>query len=357
MLGFAQNPVLSTVFFQDLLNNASILNSLLYIDEHAIQYQFAIKEGLFMRMGLFNNNLLHSSLDRDLIGLAAYGNSVYKGQTAFISSSSLTYLSQTGLSFGVNKLLNFNDFKFLLKSTVNLFQSSSFLNIEVNNSSLFTEENAEYLSLVYNYSYAIQTSPQPLAGNGFSGDLLFEMIFPKGNTIIELGVKDIGATFYSNQSFDSGHRIGEFTFSGISLDYAEISTLGGKSIDSETDSLIDLIAPINTENKFIFLQPYRFVLNTSMMVGANDRFRLNMFYIPQYAVEPVFSILYTRYIGNKLNAGINIGNGAFGGLSSGVHLGLNNKKISLSCTLNGLIQLRNGTYAQSGAIINFAYTL
>jgi hypothetical protein len=357
LFGFVQNPVLSTSFFQDLLNGASKSNSLLYTDEHRLQYQLPLNKSFALSFGVFNNNFLHSKIDYDVIGLLAFGNTVYKGETAYISNTSLTYFTQTGFSIGAIKLLNFKRIQLLIKPSLNIFQSSSFATLRAINSTLFTEENAEYLSLAYNYDYAIQNSSELFAGTGFSGDLLFEMQFSKGNSTIEFGVKDFGTTFYNNPNFTVAENRGDLTYSGVNLDYDEISNLGGRNINSETDSLINILAPINMGNSMSFNQPFRFVFNASLMAGEKDRFRLNMFYIPKYAFEPVFTVMYTRYLGARFNTGVNIGNGAYGGLSSGINIGYNSKRISFDLTVNGLFQLSNGIYAQSGGFLKFAYKL
>ncbi|MFY0673155.1 MAG: hypothetical protein JXQ87_07110 [Bacteroidia bacterium] len=355
MYGFIQKPVLSSSLFQEMLLGASMVNSLLYTDEHRLQYQLPLKQNFALAIGIFNNNLLHTNIDYDVLGLLAYGNSVYKGETAFVNNSSLTYLTQTGFSIGASKLINYNRISILLKPSLNVFQSGSFVNLSAINSSLFTEENAEYLTLVYNYDFALQTSPTPFTGTGFSGDILAELYFSNGSSTIEFGIKDFGLTFYKNETFQAGAKSGDISYSGVELEYNDLSSLGGRNIDSETDSLLSILTPQNIANQFTFYQPLRLVFNASIMGGEKDRFRFNMFYLPNYSKEPVFNLIYSRYLGQKVTSGLNIGNGAFGGLSSGVNFGYNSSKVSLECTINGILQLNNSIHAQSGGLLKFAY--
>lgn len=331
-------------------------NGFLYTQQTSLSYQHAFTNNGALKVGIEQANFISSNIDQDLISLIANGNTIYKGQTLNFTNSNLLFFNENSLQLEYIKSFKINDFKLFVKPSLQLREVNNFAKASMYSSSLFTEENAEYIDLVYNYKYALQTNAKSFSGFGFSGGLSVEAVFNNG-TEIELGIDDLGRYFFNNSNFKSGSRSGEIEYSGIFLEYAELSNFGNLNINSVSDSLVSLIEPKNESNKFNLSSPYRSYLRLMGKIGNNGIIEATATYLPNFTPNPIVQLNYLHCISPSFHLGFNVGNGAFGGTAAGINGELKIKRVSLKAIFNGLVNFNESIVAQTGLNLNISYQL
>ncbi len=354
-LSLATNPTINDDLVDDLFENSMTKNNTILFNENTLDVPLPLKKGL-INFTLSNNTFVYGKIDQDLLGLISKGNSYYKGSTAYISDTKITYLKQSGVSISYAKSLSTNKLFISIKPSIQVNQTSGFFNFGIENSSIFTEENGEYIDLVYNYNLAYQGDSKPFSAFGFNANLGIDVISNSGKTFFSVAIRNYGINNFANNNFYNGSKSGELTYSGKFIDYENLSSLGGTNIKTESDSLIGLIKPTDIQKSGQFQQPVTYSAYFQNLIGEKDLFGLSIYYLPTYTNEPVFNVHYS-HIFSKFRAGLNIGNGAFGGIASGLFFEYNYQKLLCSTEIYGLAQMSKGVYAQSGATITIAYIL
>ncbi|MGB0430477.1 MAG: hypothetical protein ACPGLV_08380 [Bacteroidia bacterium] len=354
-LNLATSPIINDNFLNEFYDNAMLSNSLVYFNQNSIEAPVP-KTNQKLSVRLSNHSFLNTTLDKDLVGLLAKGNSFYKGKFANVNHSDFLYFTQSGISLSYTKPITTKKLFIFIKPNIQLNQTSTFYHFSIQNSSLFTEENGEYLDLVYNYEYAIQQSPKAFSGIGINGSLTIDLITANAKTVASIGIYNVGSMRFNNSNHFYGANNSELSYSGSFLNYNDLSSLGGTNVQTEADSLIKLIEPQKIENSSKMAQPFNLNFYIKTNVSPKDLVGFNIYYLPGYTLEPVFNLSYDRQIG-KSQFGFNLGNGAFGGLSAGLNYNYTTDKFFITSQILGLTQLNNSLHAQSGLSLTVGYIL
>ncbi|MEZ5194937.1 MAG: DUF5723 family protein [Bacteroidales bacterium] len=287
-----------------------------------------------------HQHYLDASLDDDLVKLLLKGNKPYAGQTLRAPNSSYynVYFNQLKAGLGHRFLKNDAVHEINWMLGFNIGQNHN--NLEVHNSSLFTEPEGDYLDVTA--SMNIELSDTAWAevyeanGYGFSADLEYTYTKPE-KFHVGISFKNLGMIFWNGNTF-SGERDTSFVFSGLNND-----TISGENENIPNDFSYDnlrrlLFTSSSTEN-FSTTLPIgmRFTLGKYL---AGDKFFLgvNSTYYPMLVANYDFEffatwnyrgILYlTPIVGYSSYANVNLGLGVGVKIVDELHLHIGSRYLN-----------------------------
>ncbi|MBI1185485.1 hypothetical protein GC194_14540 [bacterium] len=352
----ASAKTISNAVVTDLLANRNNKNRAWYFDDFQIGGSYKLSK-FTLKAGLCYSNYLYAQFDSTLLQLASYGNTPYKGQTLDIYNSKLLYFNQSGLNVGISKSFNTSKIIYFVEANIQLLQSSNFNRLNLYNTSLYTEDNAEYIDLSYNYGYAIQQKGTPLDGKGMQGGARF-LMYLKNKGGFELGFSRLGFIRFNNSHFKSAQNSGNQRFDAINVPYENIANFGNNdTLNKQIKQFQDKLYPTEVSQQYTFHTPLSLHCKLFSHVGENGLLQGNLLYVNRFTQNLIYTLSYSHRLPKNLLVAANIANGAFGAQGLGLGFGYSHQKLSARADVNGLVNFNKSMAPLSAINIRIAYLL
>lgn len=348
------NGVVDDATLTDLAEMAVTSNKVFYSDNVHITYERPISKGMSLQIGLTQRNFASLVTPRTALEFAAFGNGPYKGSTIVFDNLGIDLFTASGLTLGFSRVFDLGNNKLKLNLNTSLLQGQNLVNVTIRNSSLFTEENAEYVDLVYDYEYNYNSTPQAFSGLGF--DFGFRASYWHAKRFkIESWMEGLGKMYWNGSGLESGTAAGKINYEGLFFTFDELSTIGSNDeLNTEVDSLKNLIAPEERDNYTLNL-PYTLGLRLSTYLGKNKLISVGAHMVPGYYDLPVLNVGFRHFATSQIYSGINYNTGPFGGHAVGLEFGYAHDKFSFEVKANSPFRLSEVRTPLTGCRIKLSY--
>ena len=348
------NGVIDDATLSDLAEMAVSSNKMFYSDNIYLAYLKPLSNKTSIKLGITQRNFASLITPRTALEFAAYGNSQYKGSTMVLDELDINLFTASGLTLGVSRLFDFGSGRLKLSLDLRLLQGQNLVNISIQNSSLYTEENAEYIDLVYDYEYNFNSTPKAFSGLGF--DLGFSATYWHAQRFkLESWIQGIGNMYWSGDGLKSGTASGEINYEGLFFTFDELSTIGSNDeLNSEVDSLKNLMSP-SERDEYTLNLPYTIGLNLSTYLGKNQLITLGAHMVPGHYDLPVLNVGFRHFATSQIYSGINYNTGPFGGHALGLEMGYIHPKFSFDIRENSPFRLSEVRTPLTGGHIKLSY--
>lgn len=344
-IGSIGNILLSGIIddatLDDLAEKAAYSNSLFYRDRVELGYQKALNPEYMISVGLRQENFVSSVIPQSAFQFAAYGNSPYKGQKMNFPEFSLSTFTTSALEVGLLRSFTLSSGQLSVGIKAAFLQGQNFIHLSAQNSSLYTEENAEYIDLVYDYEYNYYDNSSAFSGLGF--DLGVEVAYEhKERFRIASWMDGLGNMYWNGDNFNSGSTSGQLRYEGLFFTFDQLSSIGSEDeLNKEIDSLVDLMSPTERD-QYRFNLPYTAGLSLMTYLGNRESVSLAAHMVPGFYDQPVLQASFRHFFNENLHGSLNYNSGPFGGHGVGAEAGYSNAKFSVKMKTNGLVRLSNG---------------
>lgn len=272
-------------------------------------------------VGIKNQEILNSSFSKDIFNCIFYGNSMYKGQTAYFVNTSVNYLKFQELKLGF--VWKDVDTVGKIGGALSILKGQSLMQFRtLDTNYLYTAPDATQLDYNANFSLTLNDSSSrglsAFNGVGLSADLYVETPYKSklGPSKFIITVNNLGFIRWNNKTIN--YTVDSlFTFNGISvnnlLDLKD-STLNAISKDSILNNVTELKKErVNTNlpMNFLFIHQVDFTRNYSLRLGVRNIFNGN--YKPFFFIDNKFRF------GKAVSAGVLFSYGGYGRFSSGLY--------------------------------------
>jgi len=351
---FILGNTVDDTYLDNLATEAQDVNRVFYQDGLNVAYRHVMNEKTSITVSLSQGNFSSITAPSTAFQFAAYGNTPFKGETIDIELLKVQYFACSKLRLGYMKTLDLCNGQFQLQLGASLVQGQNLIDIEVNNSSLFTEENAEYLDLTYDYDYTYLNQAAMFSGVGF--DLNLEARYWKENKFaLNAWVRDLGNVYWSGNEMESGSARGQISYEGLFFSFEELSNFGSNNeIQNKADSLRDLLRADTRNSKTLSL-PYNLGVSYTQYIGDGEALIFSGQFVPGYYERPVGSIRFRHFIDDNLNASLSYCNGPFGGSAFDMTVGYQTKRICAEVAVNGFLRVSAVNVPLTGGWIRLNY--
>ena len=302
-------------------------------------------------LGLKDQQFANSNFTRDFFNIAFYGNTMYKGKTAYFDNSSIAYSHFQELKFG---FIVGNDSTGKTAAALSVLKGQNMFQFgALGTNSLFTASDATQLDLNANFtmhtSNVAKNNFNAINGIGFSIDLFAETPYTSflGKSKFILNVSNFGFINWNkntkNYSVDS-----LFHFSGFAIN--SIHDLKDTTLNAiNKDTLVNHITHL-TSAKYNLMLPMNLVLIHQIDFSERFSLRTGIRHIFNGNYKP-FLFAEAKYtFKSDLNFGGLLAFGGYGKLTLGSFVEYNFKKMWLlkigSNCIQGFI-IRSKTIGQS----------
>ncbi len=281
-------------------------------------------------VGLKSRQHIDGRFTDDLFKIFFNGNEAFKGKKADLSDFDFTSLAYQQFEFGIIKDFDCKENKCVFGAGLSILNGQNHTSVTAGNSSLFTEENGEYIDFTTNLTVQqSDTSNKQFGatnGIGLSTDLFFSYSTPAGSTL-KLEVSDLGFIRWNDQSktvkLDTSYH-----FEGISVsNIFNFDDPAYASVPSDSSYIASFLRNTKKGSYNTFL-PAMIALNFSRQYDhftflTGLKYRLNANYLPHlslgaaYNFDPKFYISLTTGFGGytKLNLGLELAKGFANGFT------------------------------------------
>jgi len=263
-----------------------------------------------LMVSLSHHDDLSTRLSGDLFNLIFRGNKSFAGQTANLDQAGLRYQRFQQFSIG------FFEKKTLSYVQVGLINGNQFIDMNLNEASLFTEANGEHIDLTGNGALRLSDTANTngIAMNGIGAAINFEVNIPikfsnrpSMPSYIRFGGQQIGATRWNNNTLQ--YNIDStYNYSGFLVDdLANLSNVG-----DQVEQFVDSITPASTPGTYLLTLPGWFYLSwfsplsDAVFYEIQVRTNINTFHMPEGRLR----VMYKP--DNKLLIGVNANYGGYG---------------------------------------------
>ena len=344
---FAENNTITTETANRLvseLGNDNVLNAGYSWDLAMANCQLGeMKWGFYLSQGIsatvgFN--------EPRTLGMVLNGNGPYAGDT--IADDDVWGRIQRWRGLGAGTSFDLGD-KLKLGVRLNLLQGIRLFDLESTSYQFYTSANGTEIDLDANYTFRMTpgfSNPQTFDFNGLGASVSAGIVFELNEQMsIEAALTDLGMISWTT---DKNSRLVQIEdFQGIVINSILTDSLDGL-LDSQVDSLENLVIPDSTRESFATLTPVRLRLGWNYQIGENGLLNATIVYNPlrsgTYTALPLISVAYQHEVIDGLKFGANayaLGHDTFGfGLMGTYRLDVGKAKIDLlagSDNLTGLL--------------------
>lgn len=293
------------------------------------RYGWLIRGGAYLQGGMV--------YAEDLFGLTFYGNEQYLGRAADFSGTRMSMFSFQKLGFGII------DKKSKSNVALNLVSANQFMNANLRDVSLYQNDNADSMIVIYDGIAQYQQGGFSKSAWGFSVDADFRVpiqILKNNISFFQFSIKNLGGVFIpSTKVYEADSA---FIYKGFSYD----QLFGGASPIDSNFSILDTLNVRSMEKSTfqflpVFIQFGKIVddLNTNK-VQAFYGVRLfpTLYFIPQ-----IFGGVNYKPI-KQLSIGASLAYGGFTNFRCGIYASANIKNVSIGFSTENLLGLfsKNG---------------
>ncbi len=232
---------------------------------------------------------------RDAFNTVFYGNAMYAGDSAFFTGTGLLNIRFRQLKFTWLKRFGSADSSWTLSLSASLLQGINANHLTTGISSLFTEQNGEYLDLDsrFLYSQSNTTDKTLLAFNGTGASADLVLSFPmgaKGN--FKFIINDAGFIQWNNKSL---HYLQD---SSIHFEGIEINNLFSfkdtSFLNIDKDSVLSLMGVKTRERQFTTHLPMKIGMCYTASLWQNQaELRAGFRYKPAFDILPMFFVSFS----------------------------------------------------------------
>lgn len=292
-------------------------------------------EGKMLHFGYRSSTLVGAQFGGDIVRLLFSGNKQFQGETADISNTEVKTLSFRTFEIGFTKISD----KFISNVAIGVVQGNSLNHLKINEGSLFTSSQGDYLDLSWNGSFNRSNSANKLSEDpslGMSLNLNFAQKLNE-KTVLRQEVKDFGFVVW-NPSSQSANVDTSFRFTGIQFGY--LLDISDSSI-TIGDTLEQKIIGDDIRQSQMLALPFRAeveILRT-FNHGLIGSFGVHYRYIPGFI--PLSEASISKIFGKNRSVRLALAYGGFGGFQT---------SFSSVVFSNHRHSLRIGTLFQEGLI-------
>ncbi|MCX7745024.1 MAG: DUF5723 family protein [Flavobacteriales bacterium] len=269
-----------------------------------------------------NRVTAEGSFSRNAFELPFYGNTMFAGDTAYLSDTRGRLFMYQQFQLGFVKTWTRPKSSHVFGIALSYLNGNNLLEANFNQMNVYTDAQADYLQVQGN-GYLYRNNPEYSRfftnnGSGLSVDLQYQAQL--GNGFISIQVQDLG--------FISWERPGDwltmdttFRFNGITIN--NIFTTDGSEFSNFLDSINTYYIKHTNDRPGFRMLPSRFhlaythfLLNGKLMLQAGVQARITPYYFPQVYVQG------TYYPHSRIMVGTSIGYGGFGTLNIGLDAGV-----------------------------------
>lgn len=330
--------VIDDALMDNLAENAEYLSHIFYRDQLDFSYRKRLNEKYALTIGLRQENFASAAIPRAAFQLAAYGNGPYKGTKMEFDNASLNYFAISGIDIGFLKSIETRQGAINISLNAGLLQGQNLVNMRSQTSSLYTEENAEYLDLIYDFEYSYYDAPAAFSGLGF--DLGFSVLYQYEERFqFKTWVEGLGNMYWGGDNFNSGSASGELRYEGQYFAIDGLSSISSENeLNAELDSLTDVLLASERDNYTLNL-PYTAGFSVCTYIGTKESLTIGAHLVSGIYYLPVVSASFRHFFNDALYASVNYNSGPFGGHGIGLEAGYSSKKFSLKAKSNGLLRI------------------
>ena len=267
--------------------------------------------GLVLKGGYYN----YASLiyNKDLFGLAFYGNEKYKGETADFSGTRFLGMAFQKLGLGFFNKQSKNSV------TLNVYSISNYAEGNIYSGQLFQSESADSVSLSLTGNMDFSRSDKFIKGWGAGVDLDFRLTVKMSETrtaIVRFEARNLGVCAF-NESLTRYHSDTIVHFQGYTLDQLF-------SNSENTSNKLDLLDSLGVDS--LGVRKWRFIpayIQIGKIVSENDPAAVQTFYgLRMYGLSAFAPMLYAGIhykLAKYANLGMSAAIGGFGKLRFGLY--------------------------------------
>lgn len=348
------NPVVNNALLNDFAAKSQETNQTYFQSPFRISFVSPINDHMSWSAGLVQETRLFLSTTHQAFQLLAKGNTPYKGQLIDIGENQLDFYNANGVSLGWNQRIRRQRVQWVFQLNVDLLQSNNLLQFETEGTELFTEENAEYLELDFDYNYLYQSSPAAFSGLGFQTFAKVEVIF-NDKLGFNISLANLGKTWWNNPDFKSATATGSLKYEGLFFEFNELETFGDtQQIQQTVDSIVDILRPeVKTDGSYAL--PYLLATSMFAQVGQNGLLKVQVSAIPSWVRTFSLKADYDFLLKERLLVNINYLNGLFNSNGLGMGLGYRTEKLNVMLKTTGLLNFQRRTNPGVIGELSFAY--
>lgn len=350
---FYQSPNITNELVDQWSDNSPD-RAMFFIDNPInISFKKAVNQRMAWSVGWVKQSTAISDLSKEVMSLAADGNTGYKGETLALGANQFDYFNTSGVAMGWHQRFIKESSQITLNVGLNLLSTSGLTQIQSSKFDVFTEENAEYIMLDYAYSYAYQRAGKAFSGVGVTGSIGVDLKFTSFG--MSLNAERIGTSWWSNENFRTASAEGSLTYEGDFLELADLGTLGDTSqVNMKRDSILDIIRPdVKTKSTY----PFPAMFNYRLYCYLKDKglLSIQIAAVPTRISRPGVSLEYKHQLGQNIWASGRFSNGFFGSSTLGAGIGYSHDQIILSAVTDGLLSLNSDANTNVLARFNAAF--
>ncbi len=272
-------------------------------------------------VSLKNRTLIDGRFSRDFFNVFFDGNQSYKGKTADFSDFNFNSLTYQQLEFGLIKKIETDQKQYVIGGGLSLLNGQSHTSIISNKSSLFTQQDGEYIDFTTNSTISRSDTSQNKLGKtnglGLSTHFFISYSSPAGSTL-KLEVSDLGFIRWNKESttlkldtsfhfegiaVNNIFNFADPAYSNVPSDSAYIARFLNHVKQDSYNSFLPALIELSYDKK---INKYTFL--------SGIKYRLNANYIPYLFMGCAYNFNPLFYVS------ANIGYGGYTKLSIGLEL-------------------------------------
>lgn len=290
------------IFFRFIAEN--------FIGRSPALLSFGFRAGSFQQLG-FTDDLFH---------VAFYGNAGYAGRTADFSGSEGLLYDYRQVRFGIQKKVSKASAVWEAGLGASILFAKNGSQVKVNEGTLFTEQNGEYLHAVYDFEYMVSDTGNKgtlqADGIGAAADVMLAWLSADRNSRMVLFVNDLGFIGWNNRT-DLYRADSAIYFEGIEA----TDFLTGEDdalFQFNTDSILVRTGTSSERGALTTFLPFSLSLNYSnafadrWMAGGGISYRPSVDLMPFFYAQPVYS--FSRWF----DGGVTLSYGGTAGFQLGI---------------------------------------
>ena len=319
------NEFIDTDLKNSVSEDLSAMNVFEYNTEAEIYYRFVAERFITASPALLSFTLRAGSIQQshftqDLFNLAFYGNAGFAGTTADISATKGLLYDYRQLRFGAQQKFSGKSGTWEVGLGASVLLAKNGSAIKVNEGTIFTEENGEFIDAVYDFEYMQSDTGNKgtlqVDGFGAAADLLLVYEPAQGKSRWTFHANDLGLIFWNKRTnlYKSDSSI---HFEGIEV--SDFNNDGDAFLfEFNIDTLLKRTGTRSEANAQSTALPARFALTYSRILterwlaGGGVAYRPSIDRIPLFYVQPVYAFA------QWFNGGVLLSYGGTAGFQFGV---------------------------------------
>lgn len=304
-------------------------------------------------VSLSERSVTELRFSKDAFNTVFFGNAMYAGDSAFFTGTGLLNIHFRQLKFNWLRQFGNNDSAWTLSLSASLLQGIDAGYLATGKSSLYTEQNGEYIDLssafLYSQSHTSSSSPFAFNGTGLSADLVLS--FPMGaRSNFIFSVQDAGYIQWNRKSLRYLQDT-SIHFEGVEVNNL-FSFKDTSFLNINTDSILQLMGVESSEQSFTTRLPMRIGMCYTVTLWQNQaELRAGFEYKTSFDLLPCFFVSLSSFKPKFVYPTVLLSAGGTRVFSAGVGLSkVINDKVFISAGSNDLLGIiAPGTFGSASA--------